>query len=195
MGTQVPRMKNRIHRIFSLCLFSLLLFASPGAAEIEVRGDDAFKQAVQACFEMFLEAGDEFATRLRELQDSPRKHIIQPTAARANSALPADGRAAKSNGAGGTGAGSGTTVSWSPTNTSAYADGTPRDPCASLFHELYHASDMDKGTFDPRVDPDSRIKRSEVDASRAENKYRKAVGLPQRTQYGQKPLPADAIFN
>jgi hypothetical protein len=64
------------------------------------------------------------------------------------------------------------------------------DPCAELYHELYHAWEYIKGTASSELCDDTGIETDEVEASFAENKYRKAKGLPHpRTTYDRKKLP------
>lgn len=71
------------------------------------------------------------------------------------------------------------------------SDGTPRDPCAQLYHEMAHALDMSRGTLDLhwcRGAP--RIQTDEVVAVFAENAYRSYRNLPTRTAYGTESGPA-----
>jgi hypothetical protein len=96
----------------------------------------------------------------------------------------------------GNGKGSGGTTKWNPTDTSPFeGDGVRADPCATLYHEMSHLADYDKGTN--RRDPciymkdgkpvNTGISAGEVKAVRKENAYRAAQKppLPPRTTYGK----------
>jgi hypothetical protein len=82
------------------------------------------------------------------------------------------------------------TITWNPelrTDLEATCAGdrdnpVRRDPTASLLHELVHAAQDCAG-----VNPGDH----ELEAVRIENIYRRAVGLCQRTGYGDEPLPPD----
>jgi hypothetical protein len=90
------------------------------------------------------------------------------------------------------GTGTGGTTKWNPSGGSKFADGVAEDTCATLYHEMSHLADYDKGTN--RRDTctytkdgktfDTGIRAGEVKATRKENTYRKKVGLPERTSYG-----------
>jgi len=73
------------------------------------------------------------------------------------------------------------TIIWNPELRSELEPSCDRDPTASLLHELVHALDECEGR-----NPGEH----ELDAVRIENIYRRAVGLCQRTRYGDDPLPA-----
>jgi hypothetical protein len=84
------------------------------------------------------------------------------------------------------------TITWNPrlrTIIERGCDGDPgkpvrRDATASLLHELAHAAQDCDG-----LDPNAH----EFDAVRIENIYRRAVGLCQRTRYGEDALPPEMI--
>ena len=168
---------------------------------IDSHGNGNFQGQVLACFERFKSAGGDTADILNQLnQPAPASHrvTIEPTAGGVNTTTPADNGANLQPG-GGPGPGSDSTINWNPTNVNPFSDGTPRDPCASLLHEMKHALDMDRGQlnnnlFAPLPQPGSGIQTCEVDACQEENKYRKKAGLPQRRQYGGRDLPPGAIF-
>lgn len=81
------------------------------------------------------------------------------------------------------------TITWNPELRSTLEPGcdgdptkpVPRDPTASLLHELVHAvqdcAGLNPGEY-------------ELEAVRIENIYRRATGLCQRSSYGDEPLPA-----
>jgi len=170
-----------------------LALAVPASATVVVEGSDAFKAKVKACLDHIRSDGAEAKKILEDLEKSDRETKIQ-AGNKSNSTTSASDEDGKSKDAGGTGKGTNSTVTWDPEYKDKYADGTPRDPCASLLHELRHALDGVTGTRDPRPDPGSKIPMNEVKACTEENRYRKDRGLPQRTQYGDKKLPASAMF-
>ncbi len=191
-----------MHRYILAALLSLATGGKAWAVVvIDSQGDANFRGQVMACFERFSGAGGDAASILDQLnQPSPQSHriTIEPTADTVNHTTPAGDGANFTPGTG-PGPGSDATIEWNPTNVTPYADGTPRDPCASLLHEMKHALDDDKGQrnrnlYAPSPLPGSGIPIVEVDGCREENKYRKKVGLPQRHKYGTHDLPPDAVF-
>ena len=82
-------------------------------------------------------------------------------------------------------------ISWDPGSTAPYSDGTAANACAELYHELFHAFQISRGEQKPGLclSGNGTIEQTELDATRAENAYRKSQGLPQRTGYGGVPLP------
>ncbi|WP_405431823.1 VWD domain-containing protein [Micromonospora sp. NBC_00617] len=96
--------------------------------------------------------------------------------------------------------GSDVQINWVPENDGRSLPGEgagfTEDQCATLIHEMNHALDLandtDRGQFCTQggqfasgVDP------AEVHAVLAENAYRRAAGLPLRTTYSGKKLPAN----
>lgn len=83
-------------------------------------------------------------------------------------------------------------IHWDDTSEYTYAggDGTVTStPCDRLFHEMYHVYDMLNGTFSRDDCAGSGIETKEVNATRAQNVLREAMGLPPRTHYGTTALP------
>lgn len=84
-------------------------------------------------------------------------------------------------------------IYWDPDSEYNYhSDGgaaIPSTPCDRLFHEMYHVYEMMNGTFSRDDCADSGIETKEVNATRAQNQLREALGLPPRTHYGTTPLP------
>lgn len=77
------------------------------------------------------------------------------------------------------------TIIWNPLLRTELAPGPARrDPTASLLHELAHARHDCAGLDAGRL---------ELEAVRVENVYRRAVGLEQRTGYGDDVLPSSLI--
>lgn len=163
----------------------VLALASPAAADIIIEGSPGFIQKVEECLEKIKNTGGSTAAFLDQLLGSGNTHVIKESS-KNNSAAPNDWTKAQN------GTGTGSTVNWDPSFTDDTGVGVPRNPCASLLHELVHACDFDKGTDDGSVGENGIIK-AEIKACTEENKYRKANGLPQRTKYGDKDLPPSAM--
>jgi hypothetical protein len=113
------------------------------------------------------------------------------------------------------GTGTGGTIHWDPTDTHVLSDGVPLDSCATLYHEMSHLNDFDKGIDSKDVcrfmkdgkEEDSGIPAAEVKATRKENEYRRKESeyratlsppspkLEVRTHYERfdksRPLPPD----
>ncbi len=86
-------------------------------------------------------------------------------------------------------------VFWDPNDRHPYfGKGGNADPCTSLYHEFYHASEDARGTQDrsPCVTASgsSGIPVNEVRATRAQNQLRALLGLEPRDHYGRTSLPA-----
>ncbi len=88
-------------------------------------------------------------------------------------------------------------IYWDPDHPHTYfGGGGIEDPCSTLYHELYHASRLADGTLsrDDCATGDRQgrtLERRHVDATHAQNMLRRLLGLPERTHYGQIPLPDD----
>lgn len=81
-------------------------------------------------------------------------------------------------------------IYWNPDDHHRYAGtGGYPDACSVLYHELYHALDQLNGTFSRDDCAGSGIETKEVMATRAQNVLRQRLGLPQRSHYGDRPLP------
>ncbi len=89
------------------------------------------------------------------------------------------------------GKGTGSTVTWNPHDKSPIPGdpGVNLDPCATLLHELTHSWDNATGKLNRGEYGNSKIQTCEVIATTVENDFRAANGLPQRTKYGDDPLP------
>ncbi len=83
-------------------------------------------------------------------------------------------------------------VHWDPESEYTYpgGDGVVSNPCDRLFHELYHVYEISNRTNDRGECGGSGIPIAEVNAVRAQNALREAMGLPPRTHYGHDPLPS-----
>jgi hypothetical protein len=82
-------------------------------------------------------------------------------------------------------------VRWDPESEYDYhSDGdnpVSSSPCDRLFHELYHVYEIMNRTIS-REDCGG-VPQAEVNATRAQNRLREAMGLPPRTHYGHDRLP------
>lgn len=82
-------------------------------------------------------------------------------------------------------------IYWDSTDTHPHwGTGGNADPCTSLYHELYHVLDYERGTFSRTPCGSSRLETKEVMATRAQNVLRARLGMPERSHYGREPLPA-----
>ncbi|MBV1853826.1 M91 family zinc metallopeptidase [Catellatospora tritici] len=86
-------------------------------------------------------------------------------------------------------------IYWNPDDRHAYVgSGGTADPCTSLYHEMYHAYEDSRGGQDHHEcitagEHHTSIGINEVNATRAQNQLRAALGLPERDHYGTQPLP------
>jgi RHS repeat-associated protein len=125
----------------------------------------------------------DMARRFREMAASPLIHVVRYAKSREGSSSRSDDPEDAENGTG-----TGTTVIINP-NQTTLSDGTKETTRSIIAHELFgHSYEADKGIMN-RSWHRSGIRRSEISATRVENSYRRTVGLPDRTQYGGKPLP------
>lgn len=85
-------------------------------------------------------------------------------------------------------------IHWDPYNTYNYYsdDGSVivSTPCDRLFHEMHHVYEMMNRTNDRHYCSGSGLEINEVNATRAQNRLREAMGLLPRTHYGTERLPA-----
>lgn len=81
-------------------------------------------------------------------------------------------------------------IDWNVNDRHPYAGtGGNADPCTSMYHELYHILDMENRTFSRDDCAGSGIETKEVMATRAQNALRARLGMPERSHYGDRPLP------
>jgi hypothetical protein len=86
-------------------------------------------------------------------------------------------------------------ITWNTTDTHPYiGSGGNADPCDSLYHELYHVFQHVNGAYSDlqcvtQADGATGISVAEVEATRAQNRLRVALGRPARTHYGDRPMP------
>jgi Effector protein len=176
----------------------LLAHAAPGSAAIQVdaSASDADKKALAAALED-LKKNPLGKVIIDSLEHSQRTVTITfNTTPLGSGSTPSNEKGATLGSDGRTpGAGSDSTVTWNPTDSSLYPDQRiPADPTAALLHELSHSLDFAFGRDDPREYPRHDMARDEVSATRDENVYRAWKGLPQRTMYGGDFLPVDAVM-
>lgn len=85
-------------------------------------------------------------------------------------------------------------IYWNINDRHAYVGGGNADPCTSLYHEMFHAFEDSQGIQDMHEcitagEYHTGIGINEVRATQAQNRLRQALGMPQRTTYGSRPLP------
>ncbi|ORA03836.1 hypothetical protein BST17_16910 [Mycolicibacterium bacteremicum] len=87
---------------------------------------------------------------------------------------------------------------WNPAETGLLEPNVPAERCASLVHEANHVREYNRGTTDTSdciysdasgVQINTGLPVTEVYATYAENRYRKAVGLTERKSYLGKKIP------
>jgi hypothetical protein len=170
----------------SLIVILVLAFARTAPAEIDVAGGakSPIAKAVHACEEKFAAAGGDpegAYERMKRGKYSAEVVSFDGEPSRTNPTEPlVYQRHEPTN----------SRITWDPKRTTPYQDGTPRDPCAALYHELVHADDISKGAEDTSMCGTTGIQINEVKATLAENRYRKAHQLPARKHFADKPLPA-----
>lgn len=169
---------------FMLLVLVLSMAASrPAAALLQVQGGLEFREQVQKALDAIGSADPRCRQMLDELRNSSHKHWILPTGKLTSSNGAEDAAAARN------GTGTGSTTKWNPDALYRYDSDVLRNAVAALKHELAHAKDADDGTWTDATDPTSGILEDEIEAVRAENRYRAAAGLPARTTYGTALLP------
>ena len=166
--------------------------------------DDPFFKQVQDCLDE-LDSASKLGV-VQSLVASGNAHtIVKETNENKGSTCTAPIAGGFRAGDGTPGAGAGSSTRWQPTNTAAfpngqYTDGTPRDPCGALLHELVHAVDADEGKLscdymNTNVAGTQRVLVDEVRAVQLQNWFHQWKGKASRTQYGGQQLPAGIIFN
>lgn len=70
-----------------------------------------------------------------------------------------------------------------------FGTGGNEDSCTSIYHELYHILDQERGTFSREDCAGSGLETKEVMATRAQNLLRVRLGMPPRSHYGRTALP------
>jgi hypothetical protein len=90
--------------------------------------------------------------------------------------------------------GAGTATQWNPNDRADYFDGTPKDPCSALLHELQHALDFERGVALQKkyCYPGTFIGAAEVRADTLQNYYLWKLGRQQRSYHLERHLPKGA---
>jgi hypothetical protein len=85
----------------------------------------------------------------------------------------------------------GSRIFWRPdVEGMKFGDGVPVEKCSALLHEMAHAyANADYANDDRRCSLGYSISVEEARATLAENTYREAMGLPQRTVHGKDKVP------
>lgn len=170
----------------------MLAPASSAGAIVVVEGPPDFRARVTACMERASAVRGTPADVIDQLQQSSREHVIRPRSGPGLASTATNGPGGSLAG-GAPGAPVGSTIDWDADYPYTYANGTRRDPCMALVHELVHSSDFDRGIDDPSADAATGIMRAEIKATTVENELRDREGMEQRTHYGATPLPPGAV--
>jgi hypothetical protein len=162
--------------------------AQPAAAKI-LPAEDGLQPAVKNCLGQIRAVGGESAKVVDylEAENGPVVAIKKVTEKRANGiwnmeAYPLDPRSEGR---------VGSVIYWNPDVAGMrFNDGVPVDDCAALLHELVHAyANADYSNDMRRCSIGYGISVEEARATLAENTYRAAKGLPQRTTHGTDKVP------
>jgi len=82
-------------------------------------------------------------------------------------------------------------INWDPNHVHRYAGtGGMSDICTTLYHEMDHILQMENGSYSRADCAGSGIETKEVLATREQNRLRVRLGLPPRSHYGTRSLPA-----
>ncbi|MER6617480.1 VWD domain-containing protein [Streptomyces xantholiticus] len=158
---------------------------TPAAAVVAV--GDSLHGVYDGCIAKFTAAGKR--DLVDQLDRSPHKFRFEESAGTvSNPDWWNSERAANGQGTGGT-------TKWNPNDTTPLPgedSDVLRDTCATLYHEMSHLADYDKGTnrrdtcryMSAGNEVDTGITVAEVKATRKENEYRATQGLLPRTKYG-----------
>jgi hypothetical protein len=185
------RMSARLRRsLTGLALLGVMLGAAmpvEGTLETGVTpgshiGDSNFSQRVSMCFRRIESVP--LGARILNLLDAPQtlnRHIIRDELnPDTPSSVTARDPAAASNGVG-----TGSDIRWNWREGQFYNDFirlTPVDPCSELLHELVHSVFIDAGRW-PGDILGSNVNVTEIEASRAQNVYLRAMGVQMRFSY------------
>ncbi|MGW7465359.1 VWD domain-containing protein [Streptomyces xantholiticus] len=192
----------------SQAMLALLLIVSTGTAALGIpspaeatipRPNPRLHGPFDVCMQKFRAEGGsgDPAGIIPALEFSPRKVVIKPsgdeTFSRPDSSSITEQEAWRR---ATDGSGVDVEVGWNPNDSGKFMDGTPKERCAELYHELVHAYDYAHGAIDLHscrsvapVEGQPPLQNMEVKATLAENVYRRNAGLPERTQYGPNKLP------
>ncbi|RZS34250.1 NleD-like pathogen effector protein (putative zinc metallopeptidase) [Herbihabitans rhizosphaerae] len=91
------------------------------------------------------------------------------------------------------GKGTNSGVAWNPYESAPYLGGVAPQDCSELYHELFHAYQNARGQSRAgscTAKDGKEVPLSELDATNAENAYRRYRGLPERQGYGTTPFSA-----
>jgi VWD domain-containing protein/NleD-like pathogen effector protein (putative zinc metallopeptidase) len=151
----------------------------------DAKPDPKFTAAVARCMTGFGKPGGDPARIIDQINNTGKLVVIAKGGMPRGATYTPDAEGANN----GTGADS--IISWDPNSTQPYSDGTAVNDCAELYHELFHAYQMSLGKLKPGLclSGNGTIEQTELDATRAENAYRKSQHLPLRTGYGGVSLP------
>ncbi|GMN04555.1 RHS repeat-associated core domain-containing protein [Erythrobacter sp. MTPC3] len=175
------------HNLYAYVANDPINAVDPTGEKLVIQGTEVQRAILRAAIERAATRTEELNNRYNTLVRSENVHVVRFAANRENSQLQPDNF---DNAQNGDGTGSTTLIN---SGQPPLTDGTVNTVGSLIAHEtLGHAYQAETGTLDLSVDPESGIKNAEIDASRIENQYREAQGLPTRTEYDGKPLPERA---
>jgi von Willebrand factor type D domain len=151
--------------------------AKPALADFQV--DPSLRSAFDGCMATFREPGHDPAGLLPSLEGSYHVHILPTNGDENHTAVTVTDAF----------------IFWDPNERHEYHGGGGfSDPCTTLYHEMSHAAQGERGTWSMQPcatsDPRGRtLPETEVLATRDQNLLRRALGMPERGFYGDIPLP------
>jgi RHS repeat-associated protein len=156
----------------------------PGGQEIRLVGTLQEQAQLRAAIRAVATSDRRLLGRYNELRDSKNVHSIRFT-----NGIPASHiqRAIPENAENGKGT---STKVFIERDQPRLDDDTPNNVNSTVAHELFgHSYEADQGTMDGAKDPATGIRNSEVSATKTENVYRQAAGMPLRERYGDRDIP------
>lgn len=184
--------------VVALALGVLGVTERPAAAKLESTGDSAFQARIENCKAKIAAAGDPGGVLARSQASKYPIFIIQwgnipgrpfDSLSWALAHVPDYSTDPRK--------GSGSEIYWNPGNDYVLEPATQsraavvENECATLVHELSHTADSAEGKadFEPCARNGDAVV-TEVKATLNENAYRRATGLPERTNYHGQRIPS-----
>ncbi len=149
-------------------------FTDPDGREVEIKGADAYVKQVTAQIANGKKIEPGFRDRMKQLEDSKFKHIIQNAAGDKDGPLNKNFTDSANQDDDSNGVGSGTTTLYDP-NNGVNKNGEARPPEAGLAHEISHAAEKDAGKIDRTVNPETKEQKTESNAAIAGGQMMQAI--------------------
>ena len=192
------RFRSRHRRSSAAALLLLVVLGGaiagpprPSAAEVAAPRDAGLNDAVQTCLNTIKGAGGPSAEVAQYFDNTKRNIVVTKVTTMRQGQQIYDVRNYATVGGGHTVG----RIWWSPLFGPGlqFSDGVAYDPCAALLHELSHIRTLSEGKYDPQpCNAAHPVATDEVRAVQAENTYRRAVGLKERTTHNNDVVPPDA---